>query len=173
MCWSIVLWSIIESVTENTEIAARREVKIDEKNRELELSIKSSNDATEVHGGGVLFLNSSREIVFDAKKFKENEFTKLWHETKDWMSRLIADAVAFASSNTGRTTSGNQKLSSHSYLMNFEAEEEAKFLSSVWPLLKSRGWKSELKVDKARNKTHYMFNGNKVRSLLFFYNVLF
>jgi hypothetical protein len=153
MCWALILFALLETVDENADIAARRDERQFEKLREVELS-KSAD-------GGVLASNSSKGgSGLDLVERKENEFTKIWREIKDWNNKVISDAVSFAASNAPRSTTGlYQSKSSQSVRSPHDAEVHAQFNSLIWPSLKLRGWTSNL---NANGKTIYMFRQKEV-----------
>lgn len=153
MCWTLVLFSLIETVDENAELAVRRDERQFEKTREVELS-KSAN-------GGILASNAFKSgLGLDLELRKEKEFRKLWHETKNWNNKVISDAVLFATSNTPRPTVGlYQSKSSQSAQSFYGADVQAQFNSLVWPSLKLRGWTS---IVNANAKTIYTFHQNEV-----------
>jgi hypothetical protein len=152
MCWALVLFSLIEASDENAEAAVRRDERQLEKTRSIE-SAKMSD-------GGVLASNSFNNVVrLKLETRKEIEFSKIWHETKDWNEKVIKDAVIFATAHTPRPTTGfNYAKTSQSDL--HDAEVQMQFNSLIWPSLKLRGWTS---TSNATAKTIYIFHQNEVR----------
>ena len=149
MCWALIFFSLIESSDENAEAAVRRAERQLEKTRELESS-KSSD-------GGVLVFNSLNNVVdLTLEARRANEFTKLWHETKEWSKKIISDAVLFATAHKARWTTGlNKSRKSQSDLQMHETEVHVQFNSLIWPSLKLRGWTS---ISNANAKTLYTFH---------------
>ena len=153
MCWALVLFALIESVDENAEVAVRRDERQLEKTREIEFS-KSSD-------GGVLVSNSFNNVAgLDLEARKSNEFTKIWHETKEWNNKVITDALLFATENKPQSTiECKQTKYFQSDLPLHEAEVHRQFNSLIWPSLKLRGWTSH---SNANAKTIYSFRQNEV-----------
>jgi hypothetical protein len=108
----------------------------------------------------------------DTEQRKLHEFKKVWNESSQWIGNVIKDATNFAllnpsHANAQQMCDGSSTLLSRSSAP-FIAEMEAKFNSTVWPSLKSRGWKSDVFVSKecnARKDTRYFFRGNEVRNI--------
>ena len=123
-------FALLETVDENAEIAFRRDERQFEKSREAEF--------LKVADGGVLASNSLKGgSGLDLVVRKENEFAKIWRETKDWNDKIISDAVLFAISNAPRSTTGlYQSKSSQSIQSNHDAEVHREFNSLIWPSLK-------------------------------------
>jgi hypothetical protein len=156
MCWSIVLSSIVEAADENVENAVKRDEKQAEKIRELESS--------KITDGGVLASNSSKVVTsYDFDNRKQSEFNKIWEEMKSWAEKVITDAVSFASDSAPRSTTDLDQNKHEPSHVSIRDEMEARFNSSVWPPLKSRGWKSELAADST---TRYWFNAKEVGAKL-------
>ena len=153
MCWSLVLFSLIEAVDENAEIAIRRDEKQLEKTREVESSRNSD--------GGILANNSlPGGLGLNLEARKANEFSRIWDESKYWIHKLIADVISFAAENTPRSTIGLYTSKSIEPSLSIRGDEfQAQFDSLIWPSLKLRGWTSSLNTN---TKMLYIYGQNEV-----------
>ena len=105
--------------------------------------------------------NSFNNVAgLDLEARKSNEFTKIWHETKEWNNKVITDALLFATENKPQSTiECKQTKYFQSDLPLHEAEVHRQFNSLIWPSLKLRGWTSH---SNANAKTIYSFRQNEV-----------
>lgn len=160
MAWSIVLMSMIETAEEDASMAKKREERAAEKKRE----------ESAPQDGGVLALDRSQEATneaLDDGQLQDRAFKKVLGANATWMKLAIEDAVAFAKESEPRDADTIKK-----FLKATDTEKRrphgisASFAESVWPSLKSRGWKAELLVEgPAAGKTRYAYEGKQVRRI--------
>jgi len=164
MCWTVVLTSLLELAEEDGEMAKKREVKAAEKARDEKAESKPDN-------GGVLAVDRSSEPeVQDVDQLKRKAFEKHWKASSTWMEQLLVDAIACASEYAPRgkeqINKAFRKYDGSSQPLK-QAEVSAMFATSVWPSLKSRGWKAQqITEGDSTFKTRYSFEGEEVRAPL-------
>lgn len=166
MCWTLVLTTLIETASEDGERAMNREVRAAEKDRE------KTAEAAKPADGGVLAVSLSSEkvtVTASVEELKQKAFEKLSKEASDWMEDVIADAVAYAKEKSPREKEFLNRVlhkTSDSAQPLKQSEIASMFATSVWPSLKSRGWKAEvISEGDSAGKTRYSFEGKDVRML--------
>ncbi|CAB9496158.1 CHD3-type chromatin-remodeling factor PICKLE [Seminavis robusta] len=160
MCWSILLTALCEIADEDAAHIKRRAVRAAEKKRD------APDGSSEQALGGVLAASKG-----DSASDPNNEesvqkcFDKLWIANASWAVIVLKDALAFAASTEPRS---DEVLSRTVQTTEAPAKKDdisAKFAQSVWPSLKSRGWKAEILTDGANaGKTQYKYDGKQYLS---------
>lgn len=158
--------TLIETASEDGERAMNREVRAAEKDRE------KTAEAAKPADGGVLAVSLSSEkvtVTASVEELKQKAFEKLSKEASDWMEDVIADAVAYAKEKSPREKEFLNRVlhkTSDSAQPLKQSEIASMFATSVWPSLKSRGWKAEvISEGDSAGKTRYSFEGKDVRML--------
>jgi hypothetical protein len=167
MCWTIVLMTLLEAATDDSEASEKREAKAADKARE------ESVEPGKPIEGGVLAVDRSFETVSDVKKLVQTAFEKLWRESSNWMQDVLTDATDFASHSIPREQELLDKIhhtGSKSAQPLIKPPDNANmFATSVWPSLKSRGWVAELITDgDSAGKTRYVFQRKEVTYITVF-----
>ena len=163
MTWSILLTTLLETAEDDANGAKKREERAAEKKQEE----NGQGD------GGILAVDLSQDganVGLDAAQLKEKAFQKLLTANESWTKLVIEDAVLFAKENPPRDAETVQKA------LKAGASEKPHldgisfmFAESVWPSLKSRGWKAELLVEgPSTGKTRYTYKDKQVRVVSYF-----
>jgi hypothetical protein len=161
MSWSLALMTILETADDDAIQAKKREERAAEKKQE---------ESGEV-SAGVLAMDLSQNCT-DAALLKEKSFEKLWNANASWAKLALEDAVTFATDSEPRDTDTLKTA-----LMISEPQKpkqgglSSTFAETVWPSLKSRGWKAGLSTEgSSAGKTRYAYAGKQVRFIsTFFY----
>ena len=157
--------TLIETAASDGEKAMTREVKAAEKDRE-----KNAEAANPSDGGVLAVALSSDKVSASIEELKEKAFEKLRRDTSNWIKDVIADAVAYAKENSPRDKESLDRAlhkTNGSPQPLKESEIATMFATSVWPSLKSRGWKAEVLTEgDSVGKTRYSFDGKDVSPLL-------
>jgi len=149
MSWALILATLIDV---STGEAKALKVK---KEKEAERIAAAANTVE----GGVLA--SPTSFQFDMKAAQEEVLQKLWQSICDWGNDVLNDAVRYARETTARDTSILRETKDQQEdPSNFFKQ---RFSQSVWPSLRSRGWKADLSNEN--DKTIYSFKGSKVCQL--------
>eukprot|EP00984_Skeletonema_dohrnii_P000282 scaffold91_cov114-Skeletonema_dohrnii-CCMP3373.AAC.4 len=105
----------------------------------------------------------------DVKDLPQESFEAFLSENESWITKVLADAVAYSKVATSRDkdwvqsvidgTSGHKKDKKESPV---QLKLSAEFNENLWPALRTRGWKEE--SDKSGKKV-YTYKGNTVKSI--------
>ena len=165
MAWSLVMFTIIDAAVDDAEKALNRELKTAEKDRETAEAMKPTN-------GGVLAaslpLNSDglEKPPSSIDTLKRAALEKLLNDTAPWIEAVFTDAVAFAKENSPRDQTVIAQVlrgSTDSVTKMKKSDTDLMFANSIWPSLKSRGWKAEvISAGFYAGKTRYSFKGKDV-----------
>jgi hypothetical protein len=163
MTWSLILTTVVEVASEEVEGAKKREERAAQKFR------KSFEDE---NNGGVLAAELPSAEASDQRNSEETElaFARLWEAIEGWASKPLSDAIEFAKSHAPRSREMILSLAGIADKPRQLGIDDvaSKFVESVWPSLKSRGWSSvSFSSGDAAGKTKYMFKENEVRDITF------
>jgi hypothetical protein len=145
VCLTIILLTILECAEDDSKSIVKREAKDAERQREKSFEQKNSE-------GGVLAVDRSDTIKVNDSQLKlRDAFQKLWHENSPWMKSVISDSIALSVEDTPQ----QEKMR--------DMKVASMFSTSIWPSLKTNGWSSkQVKDERGRVETHYMFQGKAV-----------
>ena len=126
MYWSLVLLTFREAVEDDIRDAR--------KNRDIETTLlqRKTTDGRSLGGND------------DEKKKRRNlinlSFQKLWKSHSSWASKALTDGIEFAKTSKPR----KNILKDDKSTVKDTAPLTSAFNKSVWPALRSRGWKEEV-----------------------------
>ena len=165
------MFTILDAAVDDAERALSREVKSAEKDRE------KTAEAAKPADGGVLAAalppdpDGLEKPLPSIDTLKLAAFEKLRNDAAPLMEAAIADAVAFAKENSQRDQTVLARVlrrATESVTTMKKSDIVPLFATSVWPSLKSRGWKAELISEgSSAGKTRYSYNGKDVSRRFF------
>lgn len=157
MCWSLLLVSLCEVAEDDAAQSKKRAARAAEKKRDIE------DDPME---GGVLAAPKDTESSEDAKVLVQKCFDKLWLANASWAASVIKDALQFARNSQPRSDEVLSRVLRHAAGVSAPMKQDeitTKFVQTVWPSLKNRGWKAQQVLEGANaGKTQYSFEGKQV-----------
>ena len=150
MFWSLVLLTMKEASEDDTRDSRKK--RDTDKNSPLQKNDSDSNAQPEADK------NSS---------VSNTSFKKLWDSNSNWASKAVEDAIHYAKFSTPR----------QAFQIGPKSEKEtppltAAFNESVWPVLRSRGWKEEntsntTKTSKKQTPLKQYIYGSRTVSIIF------
>lgn len=155
MCWAMVLLALVEGTTEEVELINKKEARIAKKLLDKSVE-KASND------GGVLasVVSMKDDVVTEEPRVasKIEAFGRLWKPVSTWCSSALSDAVEYAKTQKPRDNETLQLLNNNDSKQLSADDINRRFATSIWPSLKSRGWKAVLKSEgEATAKAVYQY----------------
>lgn len=141
MCWSIILLTFLEVAEEDSTQMQKRQERAAEKEREKAAQANSD--------GGVLAEASVSKVTpEDEVILKRKCFSKLWATNISWARHALEDCVSYAKNNDPREQSTLDKVLHRSDAPKKRISNVSTlFMESVWPSLKNRGWKGEMRTE--------------------------
>jgi hypothetical protein len=162
MCWSILLVALCEVAEEDAAQTKRRAERAAEKKRDAD-----EDDVNPPSLGGVLAVPIDAMLSDgDTAALIQKCFDKLWMASASWATPVMQDALEFAKSCQPRSeevlSQALQNAAGPKSPMKHD-EITTKFVQTIWPSLKSRGWKAQVLMEgPSAGSTQYSYNETKV-----------
>lgn len=159
MCWSTLLVAICEFAEDDASSTQRRAVRAAEKKREAD------SEASPTVQGGVLAGSQQGVSVEEKEALVQKCFDKLWASNSAWASRAMKDALVFAKNGVPRSEETVARVLRNAATPMKQDEITTKFVQTVWPSLKNRGWKATVISEGSNSgKTQYDYDGKQYYS---------
>jgi len=166
MCWAIPLLCLYEVAKDNAFVLNESRKRATESNQNDGCSLSQSGMQPQS--------NKSGDSSADPKDQLRQSLDKLLHENNPWVSKALEDAIAFSKTVPPRDKNfvrdvldGMYSTKKHSESNEVQSMLTEVFNESIWPALRSRGWK-EVEGSKRR----FSYQGNTFNSIASVLNIL-